>query len=418
MILETLLNSKDFHFTTEFQGELFLELPKVARTYDLEVNSARIPVYKSEFWTSKQRQANSIHEISYRACFKPQLPSFFIKLLTDPGSKVYDPFSGRGTTCLEAGLLGRRVAANDINPLSQILISPRFFPPDETELSERLSKIKLDPNSRSDLDLSMFYHPKTLSEVLSLRAYLFERRINGQEDPLDSWIRMVATNRLTGHSNGFFSVYTLPPNQAVSAESQIKINQRLKQVPVYRNIKEIIRRKTGSLLRTISALDRENLVKTGASVQFMCSEADDTKELESCSVDLTVTSPPFLDVVQYAQDNWLRCWFNHIDHERISKQITTAKTVDQWRAKMKAVFQELYRVTKTGGWVAFEVGEIRKNTIRLEEIIAPVGMSIGFECNGIIINSQEFTKTANIWGVNNNKAGTNTNRIVLFRKTV
>ena len=31
---------------------------------------------------------------------------------------------------------------------------------------------------------------------------------------------MVALNRLTGHSPGFFSVYTLPPNQATSVERQ------------------------------------------------------------------------------------------------------------------------------------------------------------------------------------------------------
>ena len=38
-------------------------------------------------------------------------------------------------------------------------------------------------------------------------------------------------NRLTGHSAGFFSVYTMPPNQAVSIESQRKINTRRRQSP-------------------------------------------------------------------------------------------------------------------------------------------------------------------------------------------
>ncbi len=38
----------------------------------------KIPVYSNEFWTSKQRAAHSLHEISYRACFKPQLPKFFL----------------------------------------------------------------------------------------------------------------------------------------------------------------------------------------------------------------------------------------------------------------------------------------------------------------------------------------------------
>jgi hypothetical protein len=35
---------------------------------------------------------------------------------------------------------------------------------------------------------------------------------------------------------------------------------------------------------------------------------------------------------------------------------------------------------------------------------------------GIVINEQIFTKTSNIWGVNNNNKGTNTNRIVIFQK--
>src|SRR6266849_9032813 len=66
-----------------------------------------VPVFVNEFWTSKQRAASSLHEISYRACFKPQLPRFFIERLTEPGDVVYDPFMGRGTTPVEAALLDR-----------------------------------------------------------------------------------------------------------------------------------------------------------------------------------------------------------------------------------------------------------------------------------------------------------------------
>jgi len=51
---------------------------------------------------------------------------------------------------------------------------------------------------------------------------------------------MVATNRLTGHSSGFFSVYTLPPNQAVSPERQMRINRLRRQVPEYRDTRALI----------------------------------------------------------------------------------------------------------------------------------------------------------------------------------
>src|SRR3970040_2166987 len=71
----------------------------------IPIGTATVPIYVTEFWTSKQRQASSLHEVSYRACFKPQLPRFFIERHTSPGNIVYDPFMGRGTTVIEAALL-------------------------------------------------------------------------------------------------------------------------------------------------------------------------------------------------------------------------------------------------------------------------------------------------------------------------
>ncbi|HQI76296.1 MAG TPA: DNA methyltransferase, partial [Candidatus Latescibacteria bacterium] len=61
-----------------------------------------VATFVNEFWTARQRQASSLHEVSYRACFKPQLSRFFIERLTAPGDAVYDPFMGRGTTVIEA----------------------------------------------------------------------------------------------------------------------------------------------------------------------------------------------------------------------------------------------------------------------------------------------------------------------------
>ncbi len=93
-----------------------------------------------------------------------------------------------------------------------------------------------------------------------------------------------------------------------------------------------------------------------------------------------------------------------------------AKTIEQWSLVMGDVFKELYRVTKKGGWVAFEVGEIRNGKLKLEEYVVPLGMEAGFSCEAILINRQMFTKTSNLWGVKNNEGGTNSNRIVLFRR--
>ena len=379
------------------------------------LGTRNVTKYTGEFWTSRQRQGGSIHEISYRACFKPQLPRFFIQLLTRKGDVVYDPFSGRGTTVLEAGLLGRNVIANDANPLSRIMTEPRFFPPDITAVEKRLSAISREGGA-AGFDLSMFYHPDTEQEIMALREYLLARKDAHRDDMIDRWIAMVATNRLTGHSKGFFSVYTLPPNQAVSPLSQQKINRKRSQEPEYRDTRKIILNKTKSLLRTLTDEERRNLAKAGKNARLLSEDARATREIADESVQLTVTSPPFLDIVQYREDNWLRCWFNGLDEHAIGKQITMARSVDGWTDVMDRVFVELYRITKPGGYVAFEVGEVRKRTIRLEEHVVPLGIDAGFSCNCILINQQVFTKTSNIWGVENNACGTNTNRIVVFKK--
>ncbi|MDO9324958.1 MAG: DNA methyltransferase [Methanoregula sp.] len=371
--------------------------------------------YINEFWTSRQRQASSIHEISYRACFKPQLPRFFISLLTKKGDTVYDPFGGRGTTVIEAGLMGRNVIANDANPLSRIMTEPRFFPPDYQAIEKRLASIPPECGT-ADIDISMFYHPDTEKEILTLRKYLLARHAASRDDLIDRWIAMVATNRLTGHSPGFFSVYTLPPNQAVSPLSQQRINLKRNQVPEYRDTHRIILNKTKSLLRSLTSDEQKNLNHAGKHARLLTGDSRATPEIPDASVQLTVTSPPFLDIVQYKDDNWLRCWFNGLDDKEIGGRITMARTVVAWSEVMGAVFTELYRITRPGGYVAFEVGEVRKRSIRLEEHVVPLGISAGFNGECVLINQQTFTKTSNIWGVDNMASGTNTNRIVLFSK--
>ncbi len=384
------------------------------KPFERKVDNKDYPRVTGEFWTSKQRQANAIHEVAYRACFKAQLPKMFITKLTKSGETVYDPFSGRGTTVIEAALNGRNIIANDINPISRILMEGRLKIPYLLEIKERLEEITFDKNLASDVDLSMFYERETLSEILSLKNYFLKCEKENSLDAVDKWLRMVATNRLTGHSSGYFSVYTLPPNQAVSPKRQLKINDKYEQTPTYRDTKELIFKKSKSLMKDLSARQIENL--QNVETVFLTNDARQTPEIADESVDLTVTSPPFLDVVQYAQDNWLRCWFNGIDADEIQKKITMAKTVETWSDVMSDVFKELFRITKKQGWVAFEVGEIRGGKINLEDFVIPLGEANGFVCDCVMINEQTFTKTANIWGVSNNKKGTNSNRIVVFKK--
>ena len=175
-------------------------------------------------------------------------------------------------------------------------------------------------------------------------------------------------------------------------------------------------RKTKSLVSGLTAADIENLHRAGVDAQFFTGDARATPGIGPDTVRLTVTSPPFLDIVQYREDNWLRCWFCGLDEDAIGRTVTMARTIGDWEVVMGEVFRELFRITMPEGYVAFEVGEVRKKTVRLEEHVVPLGIDAGFTGEGIIINQQSFSKTSHIWGVGNNQSGTNTNRIVVFSK--
>jgi hypothetical protein len=252
------------------------------------------------------------------------------------------------------------------------------------------------------------YHPETPRRISLLREHLYrhEPLDNDDPDPALDWIRMVAINRLTGHSAGFFSVYSLPPNQAVSAESQRRINEKRNQTPPVRDLVAIILKKTRSLLRSGVPHSVDYCLSVGA--------ADDLKTIADGSVALTVTSPPFLDIVQYAEDNWLRCWFAGIDTAQVS--ISMHRTEAAWEGMVRSVLREQARVLRPGGHVAFEVGEVRNGKVLLERLVWSAAEGLPFQRLGVMVNQQEFTKTANCWGVGNNAKGTNTNRIVLLRK--
>lgn len=374
-----------------------------------EASVEGIPYLINEFWTAGQRQAHSIHEVSYRACFKPQLPEFFISRLTVAGEGVLDPFMGRGTTPVQAALMGRRPIGNDVNPLSVLLTRPRMAPPPLAAVMRRLGDVTWDVVDEVRDDLLAFYHPVTLHRLCALRAWLMREAPlhDAAPDSATDWLRMVALNRLTGHSPGFFSVYTLPPNQAASVANQIRINRNREQAPPVRDIAAIIMKKTRQLLADGVALPHPAAILGTGRSSNMLHVADE-------SVCLVVTSPPFLDIVQYAQDNWLRCWFAGIDPASV--EIAMHRTEAAWESMVRSTLAELARVVRPNGHVAFEVGEVRGGKVLLEQAVWRAAEGLPFERLCVMVNQQAFTKTANCWGVDNNAKGTNTNRIVLLRR--
>ena len=71
----------------------------------------------------------------YPARYIPQIPRELIRVFTQKGDTVYDPFVGCGTTCVEANSMERDSMGNDINPLAVLLAKVKTTPISDRELS-------------------------------------------------------------------------------------------------------------------------------------------------------------------------------------------------------------------------------------------------------------------------------------------
>ncbi len=387
------------------------------RVGQIETAHGPVPKLFDEFWTAKQRQMHSLHyALSYRASFKPELPDFFIRQFSRPGEVVADPFGGRGTTVLQAALLGRRGISNDVNPLSERITYPKVHPVALEDIEARLARIPLDqPRDLSrEEDMSMFYHPDTYREILNLRDYLRTHR-----DDVDRFIEMIAISRLHGHSPGFFSAYSFP-QISIPKGNQIKINQTRGVEPDYREIKSRILKKARTTLKDGRL---EEIIAGGRNVRLTVGDSRDLRDWPDGSVNLVVTSPPFLNQVDYVLDTWIETWFCGIDTRSIEEKVVQTPDLEEWMQFISDTLSELHRTLVPGGKVAMEVGEIRYQgeLLNLDETVVSLTTSklynLGqFKVLGVYVQSQEFTKLSNCFRVKNNVLGTNSNRIVLMEK--
>ena len=366
-----------------------------------------------EFWTSKQRQAHTLHyTVSYRAAFKPELPMYFIsRFLKKKKSTVMDPFGGRGTTTLQANLDGHFAIHNDINPLSIFLARSRQHIPPIEKMESVLNSLNLGkkaPESEMDEDLLHFYHPQTLREIKNLKNIY----LNSLSSEL-RFITLTALSRLHGHSNGFFSVYTFP-QISIPPSAQKKNNEKRKQKPEYREIKNrILKKMKTDLSDPLPPFYHEFSGKN----RYYQYPSNSMPDIPSNSVDLIITSPPFLDKVDYIADNWLKAWFLDVDLNQLDG-ISIIKSPIDWSIFIESTLRECSRVMKKNAHLVMEVGDVLhgRNILNLDELVISASENSNLSWVKTIINSQKFTKLSNCWNISNNERGTNSNRCVVLRK--
>ena len=212
-------------------------------------------------------------------------------------------------------------------------------------------------------------------------------------------------------------VYSFP-QISILPERQSLINAKRRQYPEYRSITPRIIKKAAQTLRDGFKNEFYNYAEQS---RVATSDARSLNWLGDNSVDLIITSPPFLDKVDYLTDNWLEFWFAGVNPRPFEEKLLTSPNLDEWRSFMRDVLRESLRVLRPNCFAVIEVGEVETahGTINLDQVLAEEAERIRYQdkimrVEEILVNQQSFSKLSNCFQVENNRKGTNTNRLVVL----
>ena len=231
-------------------------------------------------WDFKDSQTQYLtHKYhSYPARFIPQIPRAFIKLFSKEGDTILDPFCGCGTTLVESVLLKRYSIGNDFNPLATLLSKVKTTSLSEKQLIKIDSLIKLieariKKNNLKESDL-----PELPSRNISK---LFSKEMLKELQVIKNIVKTVEAENKNLYN------YLLI---ALSATIRTIIESENGD-----NILGIFERKLNQMNNLMKEY-RENTHKT--NIKLINGDARKL-DISSESVDLIVTSPPYVNALDY-----------------------------------------------------------------------------------------------------------------------
>jgi len=350
-----------------------------------------MPVFLNEFWSRRQRAGSSLHRVAYRGAFNGALPRFFIEHLSRPASTVYDPFMGRGTSLIEAALLGRVPLGTDANPLATMIVEALLRPQPLALWRFRTDWLDVRPSlDKVPEAVRNIFHPQTLYDLCSMRQCLLEQQHEGELDPVYRWNRMLVLTSLAGPRSGYLLGPSLHANTPM-------LPTRFWRPPAPSNCqlprKELVdclRLRSESLTATLDGWQRRVMEAVVPKSGLLTARADSTSSIASGSVSLIVTGPPGLRPYDYGRENWLRCWFVQVDPQSV--HVSAHRELDTWCQEITAVFVEFYRVLKPGGYCVIDLGRLRPRKIRWDQAVLDCTLLAGFEPIGILINTSHYGK--------------------------
>lgn len=246
-------------------------------------------------WSFRETKRSETNYIShgyhrYPAKFIPQIVNRLIMEFTNEDDIIFDPFGGCGTTLVESKVLGRRSIGFDINPVAKLITETKITPIDPIKLTNYLRKFEKNYKKIKNLYIQSNHSERT--------NYWFDSPIQVELDRLFTAIHEIKDHKIRRFYLCAFSHILKNCSKWLMKSIKPQIDPDKVPPDVFTtfigHIKHMMLKNSEFYL----ILEKSNNLKTSSKMRLR----DSTKKfpLEDNSLDLIITSPPYVTSYEYA----------------------------------------------------------------------------------------------------------------------
>ena len=375
-------------------------------------------------WGRTGDRASSMHSISsYLAMFAPALPMYFIDKYSKKGDLIFDPFSGRGTTALKAREMNRCFVGSDLNPYAIVLSRSKIAIASKNEILNAINEMEnkfLKWKVKNKFlyrrveykELLYFYSPMVLTQLIFIRE-IYGRKWKTFDDVYNlifgfTFGLMHGPSRKDG-STLYFSL-KMPNTISMSPNYVLKFskNNNLKKprLNVFAHITDRVNAKYDEI---ISKKFNGKLLNQNA--------LDEYKEISNSSVDLLISSPPYLNIVNYTNSNWLKLWLLGFDRKKVKNiKLSDKMNFNSYTVFITRFLNNIYPKMKNGSHVCLIVGDVYDQRL-MELVWNTIQNNVKFKLIDIYwdTNYSQQKKITNMLNAKKGKA-TTIEKVLVLRK--